>query len=141
MKDDLIDKVPSIKCYIKPNKMKHFIIYAMIIPGFIACETRSPVLKAILIDDLSSINLNLYSDNTFQIYSNDLMGEGDSYLGKFQLRGDTIIFLDKPYHNDFIPDKIFKVEDKLIRAYKDDGSIDTSFASFFEILKNDLMIN
>ncbi len=93
---------------------------------------KSPrILKANLNDDLSRLTLVLRQNNTFELSAQDLFSK-QVYSGKYVRNRDQIIFLNRPYDNDFIPDTVYKVNDKIILSFID-GIRDTSFASYFQI--------
>lgn len=94
-----------------------------------------PVLKARLVDDLNALNLTLREDNTFELIPESWMGTFEEFTGKYEVLENRIVFLNRPYDNDFIPDTVDIYKDKIIL----NGNInkpDTSFARFFEIHLN-----
>ena len=91
-------------------------------------------------DDLSSINLELYEDNSFKTEVSTWL-TNESFKGKYQIKKDTLIFLNPPYDNDFIPKKLLIRNDKLILDYNKSGKIDTSFANYFQIKQTNKQIN
>ena len=98
-----------------------------------------PVLEARLIDDLSVLNLTLREDNTFEIIPDTWIGTFEEFTGEYQIEGNRIIFLDKPYESNFIPDTVDIYNDKII-LNGDISEPDTSFARYFEIQLN-LLVN
>lgn len=110
------------------------VAYLLILISFNSCKSKEVIVDAILIDDLSNIELKLYNDNTFKVSSNYMFGTKE-FKGQYEISEDTIKFLDKPYDNNFIPDKVYIFEDKIIFNIK---KIDTSFASFFKVRKCNL---
>lgn len=90
------------------------------------------VLEATLVDDLSSINLILRKNKTFEITSNSIFGEEQPFKGNYKIEGDKIIFLSSPYYNSFIPDTVLILGDKII-LNGDLRKPDTSFAAYFKI--------
>lgn len=116
----------------------------LLLPFLISCgghlQQREVKLHAILKDDLSNLHLNLYDDNSFELSANTWL-TNEVFEGKYQFTGDTVIFLDPPYDNDFIPTKVVLHGNKLILRTMGDGKIDTSFASYFEVLKNEITEN
>ncbi|WP_188460432.1 hypothetical protein [Marivirga lumbricoides] len=94
-----------------------------------------PILKARLIDDLSSLSLTLREDKTFELVQETWMGTLEAFTGKYQIDGTRIIFLDEPYDNDFIPNTVDIYNDKII-LNGDINKPDTSFAQFFDIQLN-----
>jgi len=61
------------------------------------------VLTATLYDDLSNITITLRRDGNFENKSFDFIGNNETFKGKYKMKGDTILFLEKPYYNKFIP--------------------------------------
>ena len=61
-----------------------------------------------------------------------------SHKGEYKLDKNKIIFLDKPYDNDFIPDTITIIGDKLIMRHNSTGDPMTDFATYFLISQNNL---
>lgn len=100
------------------------------------------LLKATLKDDLSSITLVLRNNGHFETTSNGVFGYTEKNSGKYLIKNDTIIFLNKPYSNDYIPDKV--VIDKKGSAiyFKMDTngqfSREKSFVNYFDITKNEI---
>lgn len=94
------------------------------------------VLEATLMDDLSAIHLTLRENQKFEVNASTLFTE-DNFIGKYQLEGDKIIFLDKQYSNDFIPDTVTIVGDKIILKF-DNGKPVLDFATYFNIKKNEI---
>jgi hypothetical protein len=97
---------------------------------------KSPtVLEAWLKDDLSGLRLNLRKNGRFEMVVQTLFSE-ETFEGQYRLEGDKIIFLDRPYDNDFIPDTLTIWQDKLILTFEADGQPDLGFARYFQIQKN-----
>ncbi len=100
------------------------------------------LLSATLIDDLSSISINLRNDNTFDTHVSGMFGYSEEYRGKYELKGDTIIFLNRPYENNFIPDRVLiNHADSAIYINKlKNGEFDQtrSFVNYFRIDLNEL---
>jgi len=94
-------------------------------------------LSAILDDDRSYLELRLRKDNTFEMISNYMFGE-DIYEGEYKLSGNKIIFLHKPYDNDFIPDTVYIIQDKIILRFYENGEPVTGFSADFDIKINKL---
>jgi hypothetical protein len=93
------------------------------------------IIEATLSDDLSNIHMILRKDSSFQMISSTMFGE-NHYKGNYKLIKDRIIFLDKPYENNFIPDTLRIINDKIILRFENTGKPDTSFASYFSINLN-----
>lgn len=92
------------------------------------------ILKATLKDDLSSINLILRENKHFEINSSTLFTD-ETFAGVYQIIGNKIIFKDKRYSNDFIPDTVTIIDDKIILHFDSLGKPITDFATYFEIKK------
>ena len=97
------------------------------------------VLEATLMDDLSAIHLTLRENQQFEVNSSTLFTE-DYFYGRYKIAGNQIIFLDKRYSNDYIPDTVTIVGDKIILRFED-GKPVTDFATFFDIKKNEIKTN
>ena len=95
------------------------------------------ILQATLHDDASVINLTLRKNNTFELNSATVFSN-QSFKGKYKLINDKIVFLDKPYDNDFIPDTITIYKDKIILRFDKDNKPITEFASYFKVTSNQL---
>jgi hypothetical protein len=99
---------------------------------------KSPsVLEARLYDDLSGLSLTLRQNGEFELESYSLF-YSETFTGKYKTDGNRIIFLNKPYENDFVPDTTFIVDDKIILKFDKEGLPVTKFATYFEIKKNNL---
>ena len=90
------------------------------------------ILEAILMDDLSGIHLTLRTGQQFEVTASGLFSK-ETYTGQYELIGNKIIFLDQPYDNDFIPDTVYIIDDKIILRFDKKGEPITSFATFFKI--------
>ena len=95
------------------------------------------ILEASLNDDLSVINLTLRKNSTFEINSSTIFSN-QRFSGKYKLLNDKIIFLDKHYDNNFIPDTLTIVKDKIILKFDKDNKPITEFAMYFKVMKNKL---
>jgi hypothetical protein len=95
------------------------------------------VLKASLKDDLSAIHLILRKDNTFEVTVNTLFSD-KTFNGNYKLLKDMIVFLDRPYDNDKIPDTVTILKDKIILKFEKNGEPNTDFANYFTIRLNRL---
>lgn len=95
------------------------------------------ILYATLHDDLSVINLTLRKNNTFEVTVVTLFSN-QSFIGKYKLINDKIIFLDKPDDNDFIPDTLTIDKDKIILKFDKDKKPVADFANYFDISLNQL---
>jgi hypothetical protein len=81
------------------------------------------------------INLTLRKNNTFEVSIATIFSE-HNFKGKYKLINDKIIFLDKPYDNNFIPDTVSISNDKIILKFDKDNNPVTDFATYFNITKN-----
>ena len=95
------------------------------------------VLIATLWDDLSSIELILRENKDFELISNVFMFE-EKFTGKYENKGNKIIFLDRPYDNDLIPDTVTILENKIILQFDSNGQANLGFAQYLEITLNEL---
>jgi hypothetical protein len=93
------------------------------------------ILEATLMDDLSAIRLILRENKQFEVNASTVFTE-DTFTGKYELIDNKIIFLEKRYNNDFIPDTVQIVDDKIILRFDKKGNPITEFATFFQINKN-----
>ena len=99
---------------------------------------KSPkVLQAILHDDLSAIHLTLRKNKTFEISSTTIFSE-EKYKGDYKISGNKIIFSDRPYQNNFIPDTVTIWKDKIILSLDKAGQPNIDFANYFDIEENHL---
>jgi hypothetical protein len=94
-----------------------------------------PILKARLTDDLSGLSLTLREDKTFELVPETWMGTFEVFTGNYKIDEKRIIFLDKPYDSDFIPDTVHIFKGKII-LNGDVKKPDTSFARYFDIRLN-----
>jgi len=94
------------------------------------------VLEATLMDDLSAIHLTLRADNTFEVVSSTMFSE-QTFKGDYILIDNKIVFKDRPYDNDFIPDTLVIVGDKIICRFDKNGNAITDFATYFDIKRNE----
>ena len=95
------------------------------------------VLQATLHDDLSGINLTLRKNNTFEVGAATAFSY-QSFKGRYKLINDKIIFLDKPYENDFIPDTVTIYKDKIFLRFDKNNKPISDFATYFKIDQNQL---
>jgi hypothetical protein len=139
VKQDPLEKPPYIPD-VRANPMKGLILILFTVCLLGCGDSRKRKFYAILSDDLSALHLELYDDNSFKLTANSWLSN-ETFSGQYNINGDTIIFLDPIYKNDFLPRELIKYGDKLIFRFNNDGSIDTGFASYFEIRQNDLIKN
>lgn len=95
------------------------------------------VIEATLMDDLSAIHLTLRDNNNFEVNASTMFTE-QIFKGTYRLQNNKIIFNDKHYDNDFIPDTLTIIEDKIILKFDSNGIPNTDFANYFDIKKNRL---
>ncbi len=65
-----------------------------------------------------------------------LIFSSQSFNGKYKLENDKIIFLDKHFDNDFIPDTIKILKDKIFLKFDKDNKPIPEFATYFTITNN-----
>lgn len=133
----------AIKGIVKKEKCVSHVIAAvvLIIVGakVVKSETfKSPVvLAATLNDDLSFIDLRLRENKTFEVDVATMFGN-EIFTGKYDIQGDKLIFLNKPYSNDFIPDTLTIGRDKIYFQFDSTRKPLSNFAAFFTISQNKL---
>lgn len=70
-------------------------------------------------DDLAHYTLIFREDGTCENHLIGFLGFEQKFNGKYSLKGDTIIFLKKPYDNDFLPDTLLlDLKQKAIFTHK-----------------------
>lgn len=92
------------------------------------------IINAAFLDDRSRMDLTLYENGKFIIFSNWLFGE-ERFEGSYKISGDTIIFSKIPVtNNDFVSKEIIinHAENKIYFRKGKDGNYDKSFY-FFQI--------
>lgn len=95
------------------------------------------LLEASLIDDRAGIHLTLRKGNRFEVVSSTPLTD-EKFTGTYRLVDDKIIFNDRPYDNEFIPDTVTIIEDKIILRFDKNGKPIASFADYFQIKVNKL---
>ena len=99
---------------------------------------KSPViLNASLKDDLNIIYLRFRENKTFEV-NVTTMFDNEEFTGKYNLQGEKLIFLDKHYDNDFIPDTLTIGKDKIYFQFDSSGKPLSNFAAYFTITQNKL---
>jgi signal transduction histidine kinase len=93
------------------------------------------ILQATLMDDRSAIRLTLRADHKFEMVSENIVSE-ETFRGNYKLIGNKIIFLDRHFSNEMMPDTLTIVGDKVILNFNKNGIPDTSFARYFDIERN-----
>ena len=143
----LITLIKTIKDGINSNKAlfyTHLVgLLAIIIFNLYQSELLKSkiLLNSTLEDDLSSINLILRENGKFETNSSGMFGYSDKISGHYIKKNDTIIFLKKPYRNDYIPDTIIIAQkDSAIffrKAPNGEFSREKTFVNYFRIIKNE----
>jgi hypothetical protein len=90
------------------------------------------IIDAAFLDDRSRMDLELYENGKYLIYSNWLFGE-NRFEGNYKLNGDTIVFTKTPVtDNDFIEQKIIidRSARKIYFRKDNEGNYDKSFYYF-----------
>lgn len=113
---------------------------------FVAYVYQSDLLKskvimsATLQDDIYNYKLTMRENGKCEIKVQGFMGFEETFYGKYVLKKDTIIFLEKPYENDFIPDTLLidRKQNAIFVAKDSSNKFDTikTFLNHFEINKN-----
>ncbi len=63
-------------------------------------------MTAVLKDDLYHYRLILRKNGNVENQANGMFGFSQTFHGKYKIENDFIIFSEKPYDNDFIPDTL-----------------------------------
>lgn len=96
-------------------------------------------MTAILKDDLSHFRLILRKNGNAENQVNGMFGFSKTFHGKFKIENDLIIFSEKPYANDFIPDTLLidKEQDALFMEKDSNGKFRTEkeWLNHFKIKK------
>jgi hypothetical protein len=89
------------------------------------------IIDSAFLDDRSRIDLTLYENGKYIIFSNWLFGE-ERFQGTYKIKGDTIYFDNYPLKNNFIAKKIVinKKEKKIYFKKNKNGKYDRSFYYF-----------
>ena len=89
------------------------------------------IIDSAFLDDRSRIDLTLYENGKYTIFSNWLFGE-ERFQGTYKIKGDTIYFDNYPLKNNFIAKKIVinKKEKKIYFKKNKNGKYDRSFYYF-----------
>lgn len=93
------------------------------------------ILEATLDDDLAALHLTLRKNHTFELRASSYFSN-EIFEGRYKLVNDKIVFLDKPYDNDFVPDTITIVKDKIVLKFSKNGEPILNFATYFDIKLN-----
>jgi hypothetical protein len=95
------------------------------------------LLVAVLDDDQSSLRLTLRKNNSFELTVTTMFTQ-ETFKGQYKLDDNKIVFLSKPYNNDFIPDTVSIIQNKIILKPDQQGQQNTDFANFLDIQYNTL---
>ncbi len=95
------------------------------------------ILYATLHDDRSAINLTLRKNKTFEVNVVSMFSE-QNFKGNYNLVDNKIVFLDKPYDNNFMPDTVTIYNDKIILGFDKEKKPITDFGTYFDITQNEL---
>lgn len=135
--------VMLIRNGVRKNKIKaishslviSFIIFIAVFNSDIFRSKR--VLTATLYDDLFHYTLVLRENGKCEINSIGMFFYTETHRGVYYLRGDTIVFKEVPYDNDFIPDTLLiNQEQNLIFKDRDDSGAfiqEKQFLNHFKI--------
>lgn len=127
------------------NKNTTGILIGVVILGTFLCSElldseifrSKKILEATLIDDQSAIRLTLRADKKFEMESSNLFSE-KFYKGNYQLIDNKIIFKNKRDDNNFIPDTVSIIGNKIIIRFDKSGKPITDFARYFNIKRNEI---
>ncbi|NVK84774.1 MAG: hypothetical protein HWE21_10665 [Cytophagia bacterium] len=109
--------------YVKVRVIVHLIVFL----SFIAFNIHNSeilrserVLTATLRDDLFHYTLVFRKNGKVETHENGFLGYSQVHFGKYRLEEGLIIFDEKPYDNDFIPDSVLlDLEENAIFITKD----------------------
>ncbi|MBB4080853.1 hypothetical protein GGR28_003492 [Lewinella aquimaris] len=126
----------------KIKKYSHLAVgFAMVALYALNSETfkSKAVLSATLKDDLFHYQLIFRENGRVENHINGFAGFSQTHHGKYSFRGDTIIFSQVPYDNDFIPDTMYlnKAENAIFLDRNEDGSFSSEkmWLNHFEVNK------
>lgn len=95
------------------------------------------IMSAVLKDDLYHYRLIFRKNGDVANQINGILGFSQTYYGKYKIVSNLIIFSEKPYDNNFIPDTILidAGQNALFRKKDIDGNFITKreWAEYFEI--------
>ncbi|MBK8663296.1 MAG: hypothetical protein IPN18_16455 [Ignavibacteriales bacterium] len=92
------------------------------------------VLKAFLVDDVSSLELTLRENHKFELLPESYLGRSESINGNYRIEGNKIIFLNKPFKDRLISDTVYIMNNKIILRFDSDGIPDTTFKITLELI-------
>jgi hypothetical protein len=99
---------------------------------------RSPIiLEATLEDDRTQLNLYPRQNQAFELVEHSILGER-TFHGKYQVKGNQLIFLTSAYENEIIPDTVTILGDKIILRTNWKGEPSVEYGSYFQIEKNEI---
>jgi hypothetical protein len=104
--------ISAIKRGITQNKTKVIFHGLVLVAIFLTNIFQSDlfkskgVLRATLKDDQFLYTLVFRNDGNCENEVSGIFGFQEVYHGKYKFYGDTIVFIKKPYDNDFIPDTL-----------------------------------
>lgn len=93
------------------------------------------VVKAVLEDDFSALELTLRENNKFELLPKSYLVPSESINGDYKIEGNKLIFLDNPFKDKIIADTVYIVNNKIILRYDSNGKPDTTYANYFRIDK------
>lgn len=99
------------------------------------------VMTAVLKDDLYHYRLILRKNGNVENQANGMFGFSQTFHGKYKIKDDFIIFSEKPFDNEFIPDTLLidKEQDALFMEKDSNGNFRTKkvWLNHFEIEKSE----
>ena len=99
------------------------------------------IMTAVLKDDLYHYRLILRKNGNVENQANGMFGFSQTFYGKYKIENDLIIFSEKPYDNDFIPDTLLidKEQSALFMEKDSKGNFRTEkeWLNHFEIERNE----
>ncbi|TKG97322.1 hypothetical protein EYV94_02510 [Puteibacter caeruleilacunae] len=141
----IIDVLIGFRYGLKRNRTKIFahacVIFTILLIYIDTSETfKSRVIYSCeLIDDLSRFDLKLRENGRFDNTVSGMFGYYEDYSGRYIQEGDYIIFKDRPYDNDFLPDTMLldTTQNALFITRKKDGSFnkEKEWLNHFKIVK------
>lgn len=95
------------------------------------------ILTAILKDDLYHYRLVFRENGNVENQSSGAFGFSKTYYGKYKIEKDLIIFIEKPYDNNFIPDTLLidKIQNAIFLTKDNNGQFSNKkeWLNHFEI--------
>ena len=135
--------ISLIRKGIKSNRIK-LIAHSIVIISIISLNIyhsellkSKAVLTGVLKDDLFHYRLVFRENGTVENRINGFMGFSETIYGKYTFEKNLIIFSEKPYKNDFIPDTLFldKKQNAIFITKNKKGKFETKkvWLNYFEI--------